>query len=197
MEWNIVKHLEALEQDHQYNEDGHREDRKPSGKPPELSARLEHLKRQLEQEQYDEMVADVIRQEQMAKEASEGGLVTYRQQLSFGLHVIAMMAAFYAFGHVAGIAITSNKAAHPIYGLALMVVALFMETMLFVIRTSVPPKLHDYIIKRREEIKGSKDSRNVSVSQGDDRNGSTTRHKSRHSRSLGLIAQKKPKKKQV
>lgn len=32
------------------------------------------------------------------------------QQMSFGLHILAMMAAFYAFGHVAGMAITSNRA---------------------------------------------------------------------------------------
>jgi hypothetical protein len=48
--------------------------------------------------------------ERRAAAAREGGFVTYRQQISFGLHVLAMMAAFYAFGHVAGMALTSNKA---------------------------------------------------------------------------------------
>lgn len=46
----------------------------------------------------------------------EGGLVTYKQQISFGVHVLAMMAAFYAFGHVAGMAITGNKAAVSLLG---------------------------------------------------------------------------------
>jgi len=41
----------------------------------------------------------------------EGGLSSYRKQISFGVHVLAMMAAFYAFGHIAGMGITSKKAA--------------------------------------------------------------------------------------
>ncbi|KAI7844614.1 hypothetical protein COHA_001706 [Chlorella ohadii] len=118
------------------------EPRKPAGKPPELVKRLEELKARLEQQRYDAMVADVTQDEQRAAAAREGGLVTYKQQISFGVHVLAMMAAFYAFGHVAGMAITSNRAAHPFIGLLFMVGALVMETVLFIIRTSVPPKLH-------------------------------------------------------
>ena len=55
------------------------------------------------------MVADVTVGERKAAAASEGGFVTYKQQISFGIHVIAMMAAFYMFGHLAGMAITPNK----------------------------------------------------------------------------------------
>lgn len=49
--------------------------------------------------------------ERAAAAAREGGLSSYRQQMSFGVHVLAMMAAFYAFGHAAGMGITSNKTA--------------------------------------------------------------------------------------
>ena len=81
-----------------------------SGKPPGLQAHLDRLRVKLEQHQYDAMVADVTEGERRAKEASEGGLATYRQQISFGLHVLAMMGAFYLFGHLAGMAITTNRA---------------------------------------------------------------------------------------
>ncbi|PRW59541.1 Vacuolar ER assembly isoform 1 [Chlorella sorokiniana] len=116
--------------------------RKPAGKPPELAKRLEELKARLEQQQYDAMVADVTQEERRAAAVREGGLVTYKQQISFGVHVLAMMAAFYAFGHVAGMAVTGNRAVHPFIGLLFMVGALVLETVLFIIRTSVPPKLH-------------------------------------------------------
>ena len=49
-------------------------------------------------------------EERKARALREGGLVTYKQQMSFGVHVLAMMGAFYAFGHLAGMAITSNRA---------------------------------------------------------------------------------------
>lgn len=49
-------------------------------------------------------------EERKAAALREGGLSTYRQQMSFGVHVLAMMGAFYAFGHVAGMGLTSNKA---------------------------------------------------------------------------------------
>lgn len=47
--------------------------------------------------------------ERKAAERREGALVNYRQQIGFAVHILAMMAAFYAFGHVAGMALTSNR----------------------------------------------------------------------------------------
>ena len=55
------------------------------------------------------MIEDVTADERAARAATEGGFVTYKQQISFGLHVIVMMGAFYAFGHVAGMALTTNR----------------------------------------------------------------------------------------
>ena len=79
------------------------------GKPPELEAHLDALRRRLEQQRYDKMVADVTAPERAAAAAREGGLYTYKQQISFGFHIVLMMAAFYAFGHVAATAFTRNR----------------------------------------------------------------------------------------
>ncbi|KAL4421050.1 hypothetical protein ABPG77_007525 [Micractinium sp. CCAP 211/92] len=115
---------------------------KQAGKPPELQRRLDELRARLEQQQYDRMVADVTHHERKAAERREGALVNYRQQIGFAVHILAMMAAFYAFGHVAGMALTSNRTLHPIIGLVFMASSLVLETVLFIIRTTVPPKLH-------------------------------------------------------
>ena len=83
--------------------------RQPSTKSPELQAHLDKLRLKLEQDKYDAMVAEVTIHEREAAAASEGGFVTYKQQISFGIHVLAMMGAFYLFGHLAGMAMTRNK----------------------------------------------------------------------------------------
>ncbi len=44
-------------------------------------------------------------QEREAQEKAERGLRSYKQQMSFGLHVVVMMGTFYAFGHALGMAI--------------------------------------------------------------------------------------------
>lgn len=49
-------------------------------------------------------------QERRAQAATEGGFVTFKQQMSFGVHVLVMMGAFYAMGHVAGGALASKPA---------------------------------------------------------------------------------------
>jgi hypothetical protein len=50
-------------------------------------------------------------QERDAAAASEGGLVTFRQQIGYGVHVLVMMGTFYALGHYAA-AHVSRSAAH-------------------------------------------------------------------------------------
>jgi hypothetical protein len=54
-------------------------------------------------------------QEDQARARAEGGFVTFRQQASFGLHMLVMMGTFYAMGHVAGGALTGQPAfvGHP------------------------------------------------------------------------------------
>lgn len=47
-------------------------------------------------------------QERKATEAAQSNYGTYKQQLSFGIHVAAMMGTLYALGHVAGGALHPN-----------------------------------------------------------------------------------------
>ena len=48
-------------------------------------------------------------QERLAKDKAERGLPSYKQQISFGVHVTVMMATFYAFGHCAAMTVSKNK----------------------------------------------------------------------------------------
>ena len=47
-------------------------------------------------------------QERKADALREGGLVTYKDQLSYGLHVIVVMGVFYAIGHLAAASMSSK-----------------------------------------------------------------------------------------
>ena len=47
-------------------------------------------------------------QEQKAEALRGGALQTFKQQISFGLHVLVMMGTFYVFGHAAGAAISAK-----------------------------------------------------------------------------------------
>lgn len=40
-------------------------------------------------------------QERRAQAIREGGLVTYKDQLSYGLHIVVVLAVFYALGYLA------------------------------------------------------------------------------------------------
>ncbi|KAL6771205.1 hypothetical protein ACKKBF_B34350 [Auxenochlorella protothecoides x Auxenochlorella symbiontica] len=111
--------------------------RPPHGKSPEFSALLEGLARRREQAAYDAMVYDVLAVERAATAAAHG-FGSYRQQVSLGLHVIVTMAAFYAFGLVAGRATLPPGWQPHVAGLGLATLALLVESLLFVIRSSAP-----------------------------------------------------------
>ena len=49
-------------------------------------------------------------QERAAEALRSGALQTYKQQISFGLHVIVMMGTFFAVGYIAGTALSANLA---------------------------------------------------------------------------------------
>ena len=51
----------------------------------------------------------LLAQEQKAKDRAERGFASYKQQISFGIHVVVMMATFYAFGHCTAMALSKNK----------------------------------------------------------------------------------------
>ena len=52
-------------------------------------------------------------QERRAREATESNYGSYKQQISWGVHVLVMMATLYAVGHVAGGALNPNPAYVP------------------------------------------------------------------------------------
>lgn len=49
-------------------------------------------------------------QERAAEALRSGALQTYKQQISFGLHVIVMMGTFFAVGYIAGTALSPKLA---------------------------------------------------------------------------------------
>ncbi|KAK9831323.1 hypothetical protein WJX81_002423 [Elliptochloris bilobata] len=110
----------------------------PRERSPALEARCTELRRRLEQQQYDALVHDITQPERDAAAASEGGLVTFRQQLGFGVHVLVMMGTFYALGHYAAAHVSRNAGYHAAGGLAGLVFAMLMEVVLLIIRTTVP-----------------------------------------------------------
>ncbi|KFM22899.1 hypothetical protein F751_6408 [Auxenochlorella protothecoides] len=95
------------------------------------------LARRREQAAYDAMVHDVLAVERAAAAAAHG-FGSYRQQVSLGLHVVVTMAAFYAFGLVAGRATLPPGWQPHVAGLGLATLALLVESLLFVIRSSAP-----------------------------------------------------------
>ncbi|KAK9811229.1 hypothetical protein WJX72_000326 [[Myrmecia] bisecta] len=123
-------------------------------KSPELVQRLAKLQRDLDQQRYDRMVLDVTEEERKAQAASEGGLNTYKEQMSFGLHVIVMMGTFYALGHVAALGLSSKPAHHAVGGLAGMTCAMLLETTLLIIRTNFPYELRSQR-KQRQPVAAS------------------------------------------
>lgn len=111
-------------------------------------------------------------QERAAATAAEGLFRSFKDQLSFGIHVLVMMGTFYALGHVAGRGLSLKTSVvgctllsrpictvhlgcagmkmycsllqHAACGLVGLVLALLLESVLLIIRTSHPPSLEKY-----------------------------------------------------
>ncbi|KAA6425417.1 MAG: hypothetical protein FRX49_04910, partial [Trebouxia sp. A1-2] len=105
-------------------------------KSKELQDRLTKLQEQVDQASYNKMVSDVTKQERAAAALRSGALQTYKQQISFGLHVIVMMGTFYAVGHIAGTALSPRTAVRAACGMCGLVFAMLVETVLLMIETS-------------------------------------------------------------
>lgn len=105
-------------------------------KSKELQDRLIKLQEQVDQASYDKMVSDVTKQERAAAALRSGALQTYKQQMSFGLHVIVMMGTFYAVGHIAGTALSPRTAVRAACGMCGLVFAMLLETVLLMIETN-------------------------------------------------------------
>lgn len=102
---------------------------------PELEARLQILQRNLDQRNYDAMVQDVTSAERKAREASQTNYGTYKQQLSFGVHVTVMMGTLYAVGHMAGGALHPDPIFKVVGGLVGLIAAMLLEATLLILRT--------------------------------------------------------------
>lgn len=105
-------------------------------KSKELQERLIKLQEQVDQASYNKMVSDVTKQERAAAALRSGALQTYKQQMSFGLHVIVMMGTFYAVGHIAGTALSPRTAVRAACGMCGLVFAMLLETVLLMIETN-------------------------------------------------------------
>ena len=63
-------------------------------------------------------VPGMAAQEREALAAAEGGMVSYKAQLSVGLHILVMMGTFYSAGHVGASYVSADKTHVPSWPLA-------------------------------------------------------------------------------
>ncbi|KAE8673301.1 hypothetical protein F3Y22_tig00111794pilonHSYRG00045 [Hibiscus syriacus] len=107
---------------------------KPREKSEELKERLSKLKEQAERREYQELVKDITPKKDVYEPFS-----TYKDQIGFGLHVALIMFIGYLVGHFAFRALFNNN---PIMnsagGILGLVFGMFLEKLLFIIRTSEP-----------------------------------------------------------
>lgn len=113
-----------------------------SRQTPEFRATLARLRAELERKEYERMVRPAEAAERRAREAAEGGLSAYRRAGSLGVHIGLTMAGLFAFGWYAAGAVSARRDARLAGGLLGAVVALLVESTLFVIRTSATPVMH-------------------------------------------------------
>eukprot|EP00249_Psilotum_nudum_P008599 c21395_g1_i2 orf=238-912(+) len=101
-------------------------------KSPELKVRLEKLQDLADRKAYNELVKDVTRSEQKRECFS-----SYKDQFGFGLHVMVTMFTGYLVGFALFRAqFGDNIALHTAGGLLGLVIAMLVETLLFIIRFS-------------------------------------------------------------
>ncbi|KAK9716201.1 hypothetical protein RND81_06G217800 [Saponaria officinalis] len=104
---------------------------KPREKSEELKARLKKLEELAERKAYAELVKDIT-----PKKPNEP-FSSYKDQLGFGLHVIVAMFSGYLFGFLAFRALFSrNPVMSACGGILGLVLAMMVETLLFIIRTT-------------------------------------------------------------
>ncbi|CAL0315271.1 unnamed protein product [Lupinus luteus] len=105
---------------------------KPREKSEELKARLKKLEEIAERKAYQELVKDITPNRDVAEPFS-----SYKDQLGFGLHVIVTMFTGYLVGYAAFRALFNHSPAmNAAGGILGLVGAMFVETFLFIIRSS-------------------------------------------------------------
>nr|ACU24200.1 unknown [Glycine max] len=105
---------------------------KPREKSEELKARLKKLEDIAERKAYQELVKDITPPKDVPEPFS-----SYKDQLGFGLHVVVTMFTGYLFGYAAFRALFNHSPAmNAAGGILGLVGAMFVETFLFIIRSS-------------------------------------------------------------
>ncbi|CAA7024761.1 unnamed protein product [Microthlaspi erraticum] len=105
---------------------------KPREKSEELKLRLSKLREIAERKEYAELVKDITPREQVEEPFS-----SYKDQLGFGLHVGLTMFTGYLVGYASFRALFNrNPALSAAGGILGLVLAMLVETLLFIIKTS-------------------------------------------------------------
>lgn len=105
---------------------------KPREKSEELKARLKKLEDLAERKAYQELVKDITPPKDVQEPFS-----SYKDQLGFGLHVLVTMFTGYLVGYAAFRALFNHSPAmNAAGGILGLVGAMFVETFLFIIRSS-------------------------------------------------------------
>ncbi|RZB44487.1 hypothetical protein D0Y65_054446, partial [Glycine soja] len=105
---------------------------KPREKSEELKARLKKLEDIAERKAYQELVKDITPPKDVPEPFS-----SYKDQLGFGLHVVVTMFTGYLLGYAAFRALFNHSPAmNAAGGILGLVGAMFVETFLFIIRSS-------------------------------------------------------------
>jgi hypothetical protein len=110
------------------------ESRTESSKPPKLISHLQDLQNRLDQKEYDRMIRDVTVRERRAEAEKDTSLSTYKEQMRFGAHVIAMMAVFFLVGYFASFRVVTSEALRVLCGIFGMFTAMVVETTLFIFK---------------------------------------------------------------
>lgn len=121
-------------------------------KSEELKSRLARLQDAVDRKEYDELVKDVTKHERKLKEVAYLG--TYREQLSFGFHVLVVMGTCFAFCFtVFSSQFPNNPVMHAAGGILGLITGMFVEVFLFIIRAArydeENEKFHDKKTKQR------------------------------------------------
>lgn len=106
---------------------------KPREKSEELKARLKKLEDLAERKAYQELVKDIA----PPRDDDPEPFSSYKDQLGFGLHVVVTMFTGYLIGYAAFRALFNHSPAmNAAGGILGLVGAMFVETFLFIIRSS-------------------------------------------------------------
>ncbi|XP_006281032.2 uncharacterized protein LOC17876419 [Capsella rubella] len=110
---------------------------KPREKSEELKLRLVKLREIAERKEYAELVKDITPRKQVEEPFS-----SYKDQLGFGLHVGLTMFTGYLVGYASFRALFNrNPALSAAGGILGLVLAMLVETLLFIIKTSRDDKI--------------------------------------------------------